>query len=231
MHLNLPFICLISFALTTILTAQSIKWGPAWSIGPTKSHIIQATTTIEPGKPPQPPKDLLVLWPGMSNSSGDLIQAVFEQYVDLSYCNATKEEWCVRASYYRTTPTPHQTFGTGVAKSTATEKIKMDYKRSADAKSWTQTVTRVSTGQVISTLTSDSGIMTGWGTGTECQNTCTGSTDYQYYTDTTIVLEAADTTFGNTRVLGTGVKEEGFTSTEGGKVWKVAKITLPPMVH
>jgi len=213
-------LALTSFIVLT--TADS--WGEAWSLGPTKSRIIEAITTIQPGKPPQPPHSMLALWPGMSNGSGDLIQTTVEQWEDNSWCGGTKDQWCVRASLFGSFG---QIDGPG-AKVDATEKITIHYKRSDDAKSWTQTVTRAS-GQVISTLTHASGHMTGFGTGTECNDKCTGTTDYQYYTDTKITLEAADPTFGNTRGKGAHVVEENFTSSEGGKVWTVKKITIPPM--
>lgn len=221
---SLKLTALLALCSFVVLTAAD-SWGEAWSLGPTKSRIIEATTTIQPGKPPQPPRTMLALWPGMSNGSGDLIQSCIEQWEDNSFCNGTKDQWCARASIFGS-------FGQidgPSAKVDATEKITIHYKRSDDGKSWTQTVSRAATGQVISTLTRVSGHMTGFGTGTECNDKCTGTTDYQYYTDTKIILEAADPTFGNTRGKGAHVVEDTFTSSEGGKVWTVKKITIPPM--
>jgi hypothetical protein len=221
---SLTFTAAIALSSLVVLIAAD-TWGPSWSLGPTKSRIIEVTTTLEPGAPPQPPHTMLALWPGISNGSGDLIQSTVEQWDDNAWCGATKEEWCVRASLFGS-------FGQKdgkAAKVGAHEKITFHYKRSADAKSWTQTVTRHATGEVVSTLTSNSGHMTGFGTGTECNDKCTGTTSIQYYTDTTIVLEEADPTFGNTKAIAKGAHEEGFTSSQGGKVWTVKKITLPAM--
>ncbi len=223
---SVTFTAILALSSLVILIAAD-TWGASWSLGPTKSRIIEATTTLAPGAPPQPPHTMLALWPGMSNGSGDLIQSCIEQWDDNSFCGATKDEWCVRTSLFGSFGQKDGPAG----KVHADEKIKIHYKRSDDHKSWTQTVTRVSTGQVISTMTSNSGHMTGFGTGTECNDKCTGTTSIQYYTDTTIVLEEADPTFGSTKATQQGAHEEGFTSSEGGKVWTVKKITIPAMKH
>ena len=73
--------------LTTVLavafsSAQAMAadgWGASWSFGPSTSRIIYAKTTIVPGRfPPMSNVGPLFLWPGMSNSQGDLIQATVE---------------------------------------------------------------------------------------------------------------------------------------------------------
>lgn len=48
-------------------------WGGSVSLGPTKSHIVDAITTISPGDAPPTQSGKLFLWPGMSNGTGDLI--------------------------------------------------------------------------------------------------------------------------------------------------------------
>ena len=39
-------------------------------------QIVEAETTIYPGKAHSPAQDRLALWPGMGTDSGDLIQAI-----------------------------------------------------------------------------------------------------------------------------------------------------------
>ena len=61
-----------------------------------------------------------------------------------------------------------------------------------------RTVTNAATGAALSSFNHESGPMTGWGTGTECDSDCTGTIAAQQYVGTTITLAAADTTFGHT---------------------------------
>jgi hypothetical protein len=71
-------------SLLSAANAQSnINFGPAFSLGPTKSWIREATTTLVlPQVPGQ--KDRLALWPGMGTSSGSLIQALAVSFADPS---------------------------------------------------------------------------------------------------------------------------------------------------
>ena len=69
------------------------SWGPSVSLGPTKSHIINAVTTIIPGPAPSTQNGELFLWPGMSNGTGDLIQTTLESWPDNSWCGAAKGQW------------------------------------------------------------------------------------------------------------------------------------------
>lgn len=77
--------------LSTVLSVLSIlsaanaqtnvHFGPAFSLGPTKSWIREATTTLVLPKVPGQ-KDRLALWPGMGTSSGSLIQALAVSFAD-----------------------------------------------------------------------------------------------------------------------------------------------------
>lgn len=71
--------------------------------------------------------------------------------------------------------------------------------------------------------------MTGYGTGTECDDGCTGTVSAQRYLNTTITLEAADTTFGETIGSSGGSNYTGLTSTEDARVWHITEIYIPPM--
>lgn len=70
-------------ALLGVASAQDlVSFGPAFSLGPTKSWIREATTTLVLPKTPSPAKDRLALWPGMGTSSGSLIQALAVAFSD-----------------------------------------------------------------------------------------------------------------------------------------------------
>ncbi|KAG8738420.1 hypothetical protein FRC10_006916 [Ceratobasidium sp. 414] len=207
------------------MLAAADSWGGAYSLGPAKTNIIEAQTTLVPGTAPPSQAGELFLWPGMSNGTGDLIQTTLEQWPDNSWCGAVKGQWCVRASVFGW-------FGqidgpAAVVK--GTDAVTMNYKLGSNKLTWTQTVTIG--GKVVSTLTSDSGpYMKGWGTGTECDDGCNGTIAAQTYTNTTITLDAADPNFGSTGVASGGTTISGLTNEQGGKVWKIATINIPKMV-
>lgn len=72
--------------------------------------------------------------------------------------------------------------------------------------------------------------MSRYGTGTECNEGCTGTSSDQKYINTKITLAEADTTFGDTIATAGGGTYEGLSSSEGGKVWTIESITLPAML-
>ncbi|KAF6838167.1 hypothetical protein CMUS01_04738 [Colletotrichum musicola] len=203
------------------------SWGGAVSLGPAKSTIIKAVTTLTPGPAPPTQAGVLFLWPGMSNGTGDLIQTTLESWPDNSWCGATKGQWCVRASVFGS-------FGQIDSKTSAPVKgdqaIKIEYTLQSDQDTWRQTVTDVASGKVISSLDHKAGpFMRGYGTGTECNNGCTGTIAEQTYSNTVITLSNPDTTFGSTIGSSQGAKFTGLTSSQGGKVWTIASIKVPKM--
>ena len=131
--LSLAAICLAAPSTTV----KRDSWGGSVSLGPTKSRIINAVTTLIPGAPPLSQSGMLFLWPGMSNGTGDLIQTTLEQWPDMNkWCGATSSQWCVRASLFGS-------FGqldgpAGVV--SGSDQVKIVYSRSADTKTWTQLV-------------------------------------------------------------------------------------------
>lgn len=90
-------------------------------------------------------------------------------------------------------------------------------------------VTDADTKAVLSSLSTKSGgYMRGWGTACECQRDCAGTVETHYYTDTVITFKSPEPGFK----LGAS-QGASFTppqSEEGGRVWKVAKMTIPAMV-
>ncbi|KAF7552846.1 hypothetical protein G7Z17_g4053 [Cylindrodendrum hubeiense] len=201
-------------ALLEAVSCQSIiGFGPAFSLGPTNSWIREATTTLVLPKVPSPQLDRLALWPGMGTSGGDLIQALAVSFSDPNAnCGATAGQW------YGT-----QLGGTQVPAS-AGDEVTMHYKYNDSTGKYDQTAAL--NGKVVSTLSTSSGNAQGWGTAVECQDdACVGTVVAHKYTDTTIILNAIDTTFKDTLVL-TEATSSGFSTTDGGKTWTVDTINI-----
>jgi hypothetical protein len=55
-----------------------------------------------------------------------------------------------------------------------------------------------------------------------------GTVGTQYYMDTIINLASPDMSFGKTMKKTGNALYSGFSNEQGGKVWKIANITLPP---
>ncbi|KAM6510114.1 hypothetical protein FALCPG4_017741 [Fusarium falciforme] len=213
-----------------------VGFGPAFSLGPTKSWIREATTTLVLPKVPNPPKDRLALWPGMGTSGGDLIQALAVAFSDPKReCGASAGQWCTWAS----TLQGEQLGGKQVPAKAGTKltihcvfnrpltcydvNMMLDVYNDATSK-YDQTVTVG--GSVISSLSTSSGHAEGWGTAVECQDdACVGTVAAHQYLDTTIILNEADKSFGNTL----GINEadsSGLHTTDGGKTWEVTTINI-----
>lgn len=113
------------------------------------------------------------------------------------------------------------------------QNITISYTRNENSNgtyTWTQLVTDTASGEELSTLDSNSGDMTGWGTGTECNDQCVGSTSPQVYSNTKIVLESEDPDFSSTVASGEGVTASDMVTEDGGKTWTIKEINLPAMV-
>ncbi|KAF9023261.1 hypothetical protein BDZ89DRAFT_1018326 [Hymenopellis radicata] len=224
---------MISLTLLALSLASAVlgdSWGPAFSLGPTSSAIMEATTTFNPGTPPSSPKNYLFLWPGISNATSGLIQAGADSTADQKgYCGASSSQWCVMASYFGVVNGVTTQLNGAMVPVNANTAVTIHYKLGSDQVTWTQTVTL--NGSVISTLQSFDGPLYngGWGTGTECQANCTGSTSAQTYTNTTIILMNADPNFIKTRGIGSGVVASDMLTADGGKTWTIASITIPKM--
>ncbi|RSL70923.1 hypothetical protein CEP52_006361 [Fusarium oligoseptatum] len=203
------------------------SWGGSVSLGPTKSTIVKAVTTIIPGVAPSTQNGMLTVWPGMSNGTGHLVQTTLESWPDNSWCGAKKGEWCVRASLFGS-------FGQldGPASPVrGDQKVKIVYTLLSDKDTWRQEVTDADTGKSLSSFEYKSGpYMRGYGTGTECNNNCSPTIAEQRYINTEITLAGADPTFGNTIATAQKATYKGLTSSQGGKVWKISEIRIPKMV-
>ena len=186
----------LTLGLPATFAIAADGWGSSWSFGPvhptTSNHIIYTKTTLVPGRLPPITSSTgpLFLWPGISNPTSDLIQTTMDAWPDnASYCNAKAGQWCVEASVFGS-------FGQRSGPSTAIDpddQITIEYKLGSDNNTWTQTVTSMKLGKVISTLTSTSGLMLGGGFGFATEADANSYTiDTQYYLCTEIHLAAAD---------------------------------------
>ncbi|KAI1505702.1 hypothetical protein F5X99DRAFT_367394 [Biscogniauxia marginata] len=206
--------------LGSVNAQDTIGFGPYFSLGPTSSWIREANTTLVLPEVPSPQEERLALWPGMGTSAGDLIQAVAVSFLDPSAnCGASKGQWCAWASTLQGT----QLGGTQVPAS-AGDKLTMSYVYNDATGEYDQSLTM--NGKVVSTLSTSSGHAEGWGTAVECQeDACSGTVAAHQYTDTTILLNEADSSFSNTLAINEA-DSSGLTTSDGGKTWTVDKISI-----
>ncbi|KAB8250821.1 hypothetical protein F9C07_1622823 [Aspergillus flavus] len=212
---------LASLTILGLVNAQdNIVFGPAFSLGPTKSWIREATTTLVLPEAPSPQEDRLALWPGMGTSGGDLIQALAVSFSDpASNCGASSGQWCTWASTLQGTQ-----LGGKQVPASAGDKLVMHYKYNDSTGKYDQTVSI--NGEVVSSLSTSSGQAQGWGTAVEAQDNASKSTVAAHqYLDTTIVLDSADLTFRDTLGL-TDADSSGLTTSDNGKTWKVTTINI-----
>ncbi|KAB8262419.1 hypothetical protein BDV32DRAFT_147703 [Aspergillus pseudonomiae] len=212
---------LTSLAVLGLVSAQdTIVFGPAFSLGPTKSWIREATTTLVLPEAPSPQEDRLALWPGMGTSGGDLIQALAVSFSDpAANCGASSGQWCTWASTLQGTQ-----LGGKQVPASAGDKLVMHYKYNDSTGKYDQTVSI--NGEVISSLSTSSGQAQGWGTAVEAQDNASKSIVAAHqYLDTTIILDSADLTFRDTLGL-TDADSTGLTTSDNGKTWKVTTINI-----
>ncbi|KAG9945537.1 hypothetical protein KCU85_g7166, partial [Aureobasidium melanogenum] len=178
--------------------SENIRFGNAFSLGATtNTYIVEAETTLYPGKTQSGDTPRLALWPGMGTDEGQLIQAVVLASSDAqgAECGGKPHvngEWCAFANKY-------------------------------DEASGNTTQTVSVEGKIVSTLSTKSGKAIGFGTAEEAQNDFKGVVYEHSYINTTVVLAAADAHFAST--LGkTGAT--GNLVTKDNKTFKVDKITI-----
>ncbi|KAL2810552.1 hypothetical protein BJX63DRAFT_423014 [Aspergillus granulosus] len=213
------------FALLAALgpaTAQStVGFGPYFSLGPTQSWIREANTTLVLPTIPTPQLlDRLALWPGMGTSGGDLIQALAVSFADPNAnCGASEGQWCTWASTLQGTQ-----LGGEQVPANPGDGLTMHYVYNDSTGEYDQTVSI--NGQVVSTLSTSSGQAQGWGTAVECQDdACQSTVAAHQYASTTITLDSADNSFGNTLALNEA-DSSGLTTSDNGKTWNVETINI-----
>ncbi|WZH46997.1 uncharacterized protein QYS62_008127 [Fusarium acuminatum] len=214
--MQLPTVISLVALLSAANAQTTVGFGPAFSLGPTKSWIREATTTLVLPKVPSPAKDRLALWPGMGTSSGSLIQALAVAFSDPNAnCGARAGQWCTWAS---TLQGGTQLGGKQVPADPGA-RLTIHYVYNDATNQYDQTVSI--DGTVVSSLFTDiaSGHAEGWGTAVECQDDACVD-----YLDTTIILNEADETFGNTLGLNEATSS-GLGTSDGGKTWAVSTIS------
>ncbi|KAH0069040.1 hypothetical protein KCU60_g20650, partial [Aureobasidium melanogenum] len=83
--------------------SENIRFGNAFSLGATTSYIVEAETTLYPGKTQSGDTPRLALWPGMGTDENQLIQAIVLASSDAqgAECGSKPHvngEWCAFAS-------------------------------------------------------------------------------------------------------------------------------------
>ncbi|CAI7590281.1 unnamed protein product [Penicillium bialowiezense] len=207
-------------AVLGLVNAETIGFGPYFSLGPTSSWIREANTTLVLPEVPSPQQDRLALWPGMGTSAGDLIQALAVSFSDPSAnCGATAGQWCTWASTLQ-----GEQLGGKQVPANAGDEVNMHYKYNDDTSKFDQTVSI--NGEVVSTLSTTSGHAQGYGTAVECQaEACDGTAAAHEYLDTTIILNAADSSFADTLAINEATSS-GLKTSDNGKTWTVSSIKI-----
>ncbi|KAH8780911.1 hypothetical protein F5883DRAFT_405772 [Diaporthe sp. PMI_573] len=215
-----PLAFLATFGGVMAADDNTIGFGPYFSLGPTASWIRSAKTTLVLPKVPSPATDRLALWPGMGTSGNDLIQALAVSFSDpKANCGAAAGQWCVWAS---TLQDGTQLYGKQVP-ANAGDQITMSYVYNDSTGKYDQIVSV--NGKQVSNLSTSSGQAQGWGTAVECQaHACDSAVAAHKYTDTTITLNAADTTFAKTLALNEATST-GLKTTDN-KVFTVQTINI-----
>lgn len=215
----------------TNMGKRDVSWGPIIGFQETNSEIVSTTSTIYPGRMPSNQKGYMFAWIGVgANGEGhDLIQSIVGSYpAGFSECSGEDADstWCISSEVYGLNSAGVTTQFVG-EKTTASIKyengIVFNYTLTdMSTYSWTQTMTDAITGDLLSTYTKVSEQKsTLWNTAIELQDSngseATGTIEPQYYINTTIVLKAADETYGSTIYSEYGGEYSEPTSTDGGK--------------
>lgn len=193
--------------------------GPAFSTGPTSSdtYIVESWATLTLPSAPSDNNGDLSLWVGMGTSNGDLIQSIAENYAT--------SDWSVYAytlmETSSTSQTPIQASGSNAD---AGVDITFHYKYDSSTGNYTQTVYKA--GTVVSTLSTSDGQAEGWGSAVECAEENCGTVPSHTWSNVSIILNSADSSYSDTLALGTDV-DATMSSSDGGITWEVGTISIP----
>ncbi|KAF2235868.1 hypothetical protein EV356DRAFT_575393 [Viridothelium virens] len=226
-------------AISATLVSAKPRHDDSITFGPTiyasgKQDIIKFVTTTYPGAIPSNQKgNGLFLWPGLTNSTGDLIQSVVGSYPPgASECSGANvnTEWCISSEVYGLDASGNTNQFVGqltTLDATPSNGLKITYTLTdPSAYTWTQVVTDAVTGKEMATYTKNSGPMTIFEASVECQD-CSPTIADQTYVNTTITFAEADKTWSSVPEAESGATFTTPTTSDGGVTWTIAKITFP----
>jgi hypothetical protein len=213
---------------------ENLGWGPLCRLRATNSEIVSTTSTIYPGKMPQGQKGYLFAWIGLQGTSlsgdqeGDLVQSIVGSYpVGLSECSGAEADttWCITSEVYGRDESGNKVQFVG-GKRTADVNYEnglvFNYTLVDKATyMWEQTMTDAATGEVLATYKKTSGPMKLWNTAIEKQdangNHPIGTSEPQYYVNTTITLAEADKSYADGIYGQNGATFTDMTTSDNGK--------------
>ncbi|KAF2088792.1 hypothetical protein K490DRAFT_64006 [Saccharata proteae CBS 121410] len=206
-------------SLLPLLSPASAAFGPSFSTGAvsTGNFIREAVSTlILPALPTNNNGDLS-LWVGMGTSNGDLIQSIVDSYQGAA--------WSLFAYTLVSTSESTQTVVEGkTSEGHEGERVTFTYKFDDASGNYTQTV--VANDETVSTLSTSDGEAQGWDSAVECAAEDCGTVPAHSWVDTVITLDSTDAAYIVTVGKGDGVTGD-LTTDDGGKTWKVSKISIP----
>ncbi|KAF2764093.1 hypothetical protein EJ03DRAFT_302609 [Teratosphaeria nubilosa] len=216
--MSLAFLLSILYFITTVFAGDHQTFGPNFSFGPVPNngYIREAQSTLIVPARPCCVTGILDLWVGMGTSNDDLIQALIE--------NIPGVEWTTQAYTQKPKGDPAQ--GPIVAIH-AGDSVTVRYVYNDATSQYDQSV--AVNGEIVSTVSTDSGLAQGWGSAIECatgDGTC-GLVDAHKWINTRFVLDKAAPGLKDTFATVLGVKTTGFKTIDGGKTWVVTEADIP----
>ncbi|KAF4948229.1 hypothetical protein FSARC_13775 [Fusarium sarcochroum] len=211
----------------------SYKFGNMFYTGPTKNGvtITKATYSLIPPTTPcgyatSGGNEELAFWIGIQDdptgkdvAQEDFVQPLLNWAPDqqATGCDSDNKKWCVTASTY----TPEGQLVAGYSPVEAGTQLDFELVSGSSIK---QTVS--SGGKVISTQSNAAGMQPAVFYGSnECYLQTCGTLGAYTWSNITVHLSAADPDYGNTLSL-TGAVSDGFETSDGGKTWTNAGITI-----
>ncbi|KAF2136510.1 uncharacterized protein K452DRAFT_129450 [Aplosporella prunicola CBS 121167] len=250
-----PLLAVASAQPMSLTKRDGTTWGPIVELGPSvgDAEIVSVLATIYPGEMPAEQNGGLYCWIGINNATqtGDLIQGIVGSYIHgQSECGTGSDadsQWCVlhdRIALMKTNGRrciSAEVYGWSdevgnynqyvgdlrTLDPNPSQGVTFNYTMTdSSSRLWVQTATNAKTGDVLATYQKESPQVTMINTAVECVD-CTYLTDEQTWTNITIGLSAADENFGSTIMKNNGAESTDPTTEDGGKTWKISKITVP----
>ncbi|KAL1625226.1 hypothetical protein SLS56_007421 [Neofusicoccum ribis] len=231
-----------SFALTVLSLALQAAagglddwhFGNMFSVGPTTGdvYIAKATWSLIPPNVPcgtvtQDTNDdpWMSIWIGVAQSLTDDGTDLFQPLLNWSpdqeaqACSASVSEWCVAASTYTPAGQIQQEYQVVPSKAQLDFEIDVDSSKNVSQKVWLS-------GKLVSQQSDTDGIAPKClYSGNECYKGTCGTLASYAWSNLTIVLSAADKSFGDSLIL-TNATSSGLTTSDAGKTWHVDSVDI-----